>query len=376
MNRRYVATAILSVAMLCLFGYHNKQLNYEGEIVNVYGWYGIIPSSIFKAFERETGIKIIYDVYDNNDTLEAKLLATNSGYDIVFPSFIPYAARQCSMGIFSKLDKSQIPNFQKLEKAVTTKYEEAGGNLDYLVPIFWGTMGIVYDVDIMSAVFPGKVIDSYDVLFSVDLLKKVAKYGVSLPEEFIDIFPQARMYWNIKNKPKSVEDLAIYKSKFKVIRPYIKRFASNTVINAFLAGEICLGITSSDNALRLQRAARQMGRRIKFVIPREAGVIWFDCIAIPKKAPHKDNAYKFLNFLLNHKIVAKITNETGILGNIEDIEQYYQNDITNDNNICPDAESRKVLITGERSTSRDDLLYSKSCNKIWTQIKMNKFEEQ
>ncbi|MBQ3946021.1 MAG: spermidine/putrescine ABC transporter substrate-binding protein PotF, partial [Alphaproteobacteria bacterium] len=160
------------------------------ETVNVYGWYGIIGNEILKDFEKETGIKVIYDVYDNNDTLEAKLLATNSGYDVVFPSFIPYAARQCAMGIYAKLNEDLIPNLKNIQGAITEKFKIAGGDITRLVPMFWGTIGIAYDEEAVRTIFPEAKEVTYDMLLKPENIKKLSQYGVSFPEEYIDIFPQ------------------------------------------------------------------------------------------------------------------------------------------------------------------------------------------
>ena len=151
---------ILFVSFTCLI----KEVPKENS-VNVYGWYGIISKSVLEEFEKETGIKVVYDVYDNNDTLEAKLLATNSGYDIVFPSFIPYAARQSSMGAYMKLDKTLIPNLKNIGGIVTDKFYASGADYDRLIPIFWGTTGIAYNDVLISSALPNEVV-SIDTIFN------------------------------------------------------------------------------------------------------------------------------------------------------------------------------------------------------------------
>ena len=156
MNRHIIIGGLILFA-ICILSLDRA----SKETVNVYGWYGIIGNDILKDFEKETGIKVVYDVYDNNDTLEAKLLATNSGYDVVFPSFIPYAARQCAMGAYTKINKNLIPNLKNIDGKITEKFKQTGGDTTRLIPMFWGTIGIAYDFDAITKIFPNQKM-SYD----------------------------------------------------------------------------------------------------------------------------------------------------------------------------------------------------------------------
>ncbi len=343
---------------------------FSDNIVNIYGWYGIINRDILDEFEKETGVKVVYDVYDNNDTLEAKLLATNSGYDVVFPSFIPYAARQESMGAYLKLDKAKIPNLNNIKGWITDKFTMSGGNLDYLVPIFYGTTGIAYNDVITSKVFPNESV-SLDTLINPNKVSRVAKYGVSMPEESVDIFPILKKYLGLKTPNKSYEDLHVYMKAFSGIRKYIKKFSTSTMINDLLSGEVAIAIGSSDNAWRAIRAAYKMGKRLKYKIP-DGGMLWIDCVCIPSKAPHKDNALKFLNFLLRPDIAARITNESGILTNIPAAIQNFRKDILNDDQVCPtDPDVLMNLNIGGPSRTGTELNYDRAATRTWSKIKSN-----
>ena len=371
MNRNIIIFAVVFFSIIILS--FNKPAK---ETVNVYGWYGVMNREVLSDFEKETGIKVIYDVYDNNDTLEAKLLATNSGYDVVFPSFIPYAARQCNMGAYTKLNKTEIPNLKNIDGYVTEKYQSAGGDTDYLVPIFWGTIGIAYDTDIVYRTFKNEEPISYNILLDPEKIKLISKFGISFPEEYIDIFPQTQVFLNLEDSPNSKTPARIssYMNHFKNLRKYIKKFSSNTMISDLISGEVVVAIGSSDNAWRAQISAKHVGKNLKYIIPKGSGMLWVDCVGIPEKAPHKENAHKFLNYLLRPEVAAKITNYSGILTNIPTATAFFKKEITCDDQICPfDNEVLSNLMIGVPSKNAEDAKYDKMATRAWSQIRMNEF---
>ncbi|MBQ2176119.1 MAG: extracellular solute-binding protein [Alphaproteobacteria bacterium] len=346
------------------------------ETVNVYGWYGIIGNEILKDFEKETGIKVIYDVYDNNDTLEAKLLATNSGYDVVFPSFIPYAARQCAMGIYAKLNEDLIPNLKNIQGAITEKFKIAGGDITRLVPMFWGTIGIAYDEEAVRTIFPEAKEVTYDMLLKPENIKKLSQYGVSFPEEYIDIFPQTAVFLKLMDDDsiKTAEKIKEYVKHFKEVRKYIKKFSSTTLIKDLLSGEVIVAIGCSDNAWRAIQSAKKVNKKIKYIIPKGYATLWIDCMGIPAKAPHKENANKFVNYLLRPEVAAKLTNNTGILVNIPDAYKYFEKEFINDTQVCPqDRELVSGMIMGTPSRNAEDVKTDRMATRAWAQIKMNDF---
>lgn len=348
----------------------------EEKTVNVYGWYGIIPRKIFSDFEKETGIKVIYDVYDNNDSLEAKLLATNCGYDVIFPSFIPYAARQVAMGAYAKLNKDLLPNLENVDGIITQRFKESGGNTDFLVPFFWGTIGIAYESNTVKKIFPNQKIKSFDVLFEKKKIKKLSKYGVSFPEEYVDIFPQTSVFLDFPPNVKNSKNLEQHKNLFKKIRKYITKFSSTTLISDLLSGEVCIAIGSSDNAWRAMHSEQNVNKKIKYVLPEKGTMLWIDCVGIPEKAPHKKNAHLLLNYLLSPEVAVKITNHSGILVNIPKSYENFRDDIKNNTQIFPrDSDLIKNFIIGSPSTSDEDLSFDRKANELWSKIKMNSFED-
>ena len=345
------------------------------ETVNVYGWYGIIPKDILRKFEEETGIRVIYDVYDSNETLETKLLTNNSGYDVVFPSYTPYGARQCVMGAYTKLDYHLIPNIQNIAGALTEKYTDAGGDQTVLVPIFWGTIGIAYNAKEISKIFPGTEM-SYELLLNEEHIRKLSRYGVSFPEEYIDIFPQTAVFLNIMDNKsfRAPEKIQKYMEHFKSIRKYIKKFSSQTLIKDLQSGEVVVAIGCSDNAWRAIKSAKKVGHDIRYVVPERYGVLWIDCVGIPKSAPHKRNAHAFINYLLRPDVSAQITNTTGILVNIPKARKYFCDKIKSTKYICP-REGNEIsnLFFNAPCRNANESRYERIATRAWSKIRSNTF---
>ena len=344
-----------------------SQYNPSDNVVNIYGWYGLLPKSVLEKFEKEYKIKVRFDAYDNNDVLEAKLLSGKNGYDVVFPSFIPYASRQVTMGAFDKINYKLIPNIKNTYGAITDNFKKYGGNTDYIVPILWGTIGIVYNKNIIKKLFPDLKSLTYRELISEGYMKEFSKYGVSFPEEYIDILPQIQTLIN---------DYSDFKAIINVLSPvrkYITKFNSATVIYDVLSEESCIVICSSDYAFKIISAASEVNKNIEFSIPQGSTVLWIDCMAIPKTAPHKENAHKFINFILQPKIAAEITNYSGILLNVPESREYVDDEIKSNKNIFPeDNELISTFILGRAIRNEKDIKYDREANKIWAKIKLNK----
>ncbi len=362
--KNIILSLLLLFFIIILFKNQYKPSN---NVVNVYGWYGLLPKSVLEQFEKEYNIKVRFDAYDNNDVLEAKLLSGNNGYDIVFPSFIPYASRQVTMGAFEKINYKLIPNIKNTYGAISDNFKKYGGNTDYIIPVLWGTIGIVYNKDIINKLFPDLKTLTYRELMSEEYMRAFSKHGVSFPEEYIDILPQIQTL---------IDDYSDFNSIINIISPvrkYITKFNSATVIYDILSEESCIAICSSDYAFKIISTAYDLNKHIEFSIPKGSTVLWIDCMAIPKTAPHKENAHKFINFLLQPKIAAEITNYSGILVNVPESREYVDEAIKENTNIFPkDEELISTFILGRAIRSENDIKYDREANKLWAKIKLNK----
>lgn len=286
--------------------------------VNVYDWYGMLPRHILQKFESETGIRVRYDMYDDNDMLEAKLLASNCGYDVVFPSASPYAARHIKAGLYQPLDKKLLPNLnQPLHPLAMKEMKACDPNMTYCIPYYWGTLGILYDADVVEPLLdqankPRSHLESYALLFDVEWLACVASHGVSLLPESVDVFPAMLTYLGKSSRSQESSDLEAAFEHLRTVRPHIKRFSANRFIQDILLHEVCIAQAWSGEATRAIQMAKKMKRRLVYVVPREGSSLWIDAIAIPKGAPHPKEAHIFINFLLRPDISAQLMSTTFI----------------------------------------------------------------
>jgi putrescine transport system substrate-binding protein len=354
------------VFFLLLHQFNNRQC------VNVYGWYGVLPKSVLDQFEKETGIHVYYDVFDNNEMLEAKLLATNSGYDVVFPTVTPYGARQLLLNVYQKIDKSKLPLFNEsiVEPIILEKMSDIDQNLDFLFPYYWGTTGIAFDEDILNKVIPNEPKDGNNLLFDINILKKISPYGVSFLQEPVDVFPPFLEYCGKGRNNRSFEDLWYASERLSEISRYIRRFSSSRFIIDLVLGEVCVAQSWSGEALRAIEDAKKVGRNIKYIIPKEGGDIWIDAISIPKGAPNVANAYKFINFLLRPDISAEITNATQIATTIVSAKPLIQPSILNNPLIFPTEDVLKTLFISPVFYGKNSETYERVRMRMWAQIKM------
>ena len=348
----------------------NRLPKSEGNVVNVYCFYGMIPHSVLRQFENETGIKVRFDVYDNNEILEAKLLATNSGYDVVMPTSPPYVGRQIAIGVYQPLKKDLLPNLGPLQPIISEKMKTIDPGLVYTVPYFWGTVGIDYDYDTVSKLLPDVDLDSHALIFNPDNLKRLAPYGISFFEEAIDVFPAVLHYLGKNPNSDDYEDLKISHHHLEKLRPYIRRFTSSRFINDLVMGDVCLTQAWSGEAQQAVQEAKEVGRDIRFVIPKEGAGIFIDCLAIPKGARHPRNAHAFINFLIRPDIAAQVTNDTFIPTAIVRSFPLVDKKIRDNASIYPPQESMKTLDLYQLPQGEKTAIYERERNRLWTKIRL------
>jgi len=280
------------------------------EEVHVYNWSDYIEPSLLKKFEKETGIKVVYDTFDSNEVLETKLLAGHTGYDVVVPSGT-FLARQIKAGVFMKLDKSKLPNLKNVWPMIARQLDRYDPGNQYAVNYMWGTTGIGYNVDKVKEVLgPDAPVDSWSLVFDPENMKKLQKCGVHFLDAPAEVIPAALNY--IGENPDSKDPAVLKKAQpvLEAVRPYVRKFHSSEYINALANGEICVAIGWSGDVLmaRDRAAEADNGVRIEYSIPKEGAVLWFDNMAIPADAPNPDAAHKFINFMLDAKNAAAATN--------------------------------------------------------------------
>lgn len=338
----------------------------EDNVVNVYNWSDYIDKSILKDFEEETGIKVVYDVFDSNDVLETKLLAGGSGYDVVVPS-ASFLQRQIKAGAFQKLDKSKLNNYVNLWDTILKRTAIYDPGNTYSVNYLWGTTGLgINQAKILERV-PDAPLNSWSLIFDKKIASKLAGCGIYLLDAVDEIVPAALNYLGLDPTDQSARNLRKAEPLLKSIRPYIKKFHSSEYINALANGDICLAIGWSGDILQARDRASEAGNGVvvEYVIPKEGALMWFDQMAIPEDAKHPENAHKFINYMMKPEIIARASNYVYFAnGNITS-QQYLSEDVIDDVAIYPDEKTLENLYVVEAYGAVPQRVLTRS----WTRIK-------
>jgi putrescine transport system substrate-binding protein len=335
-------------------------------VVNVYNWSDYVDPSVLDDFSKKTGILIRYDTFDSSDTLEAKLLAGQSGYDVVVPTGY-FLAREIAAGIFQKLDKSRLPNLVNSWPEIANRLAAYDPGNQYAVNYMWGTTGIGYNVkDAHRILGPGAVIDSWDYVFDPDKIAKFKDCGVHFLDSSDDIVPSVLRYLHLEPNSNNPADLEKAADVLTKIRPYVRKFHSSEYINALATGEICLALGYSGDIKQAQKRAAEAnnGNEIDYAIPKEGAPLWFDNLAIPKDAPHVTEAHELINHLLEPQVAAKNTNFVSY-ANGDRPSRFVDKAILDDRTIYPDDATMAKLFT----IIAHDLRTQRLVNRLWTRVK-------
>ena len=282
----------------------------EEKVLNVYNWSDYIAEDTLANFEKETGIKVTYDVFDSNEILEAKLVSGSTGYDVVVPS-LTFLARQIKAGVFMPLDKSKLSNYGNLDPEIMAVIANNDPDNTYAVDYLWGTAGIGYNVDLVKkALGKDAPVDSWSLVFDPANLAKLHDCGVYMLDTPSEIIPPVLRY--LGEQPNSFDPAVIQKAVdvLTKLRPYITQFHSSEYINALANGDACVAIGWSGDVFQAKTRADEAnkGVHVAYNIPKEGAPMWFDMMAIPKDAKHPDNAHQFINYLLRPEVMAGISN--------------------------------------------------------------------
>jgi putrescine transport system substrate-binding protein len=336
-------------------------------IVNVYNWTDYIAPAVIEDFSKETGIKVRYDTFDSNDTLETKLLAGKSGYDVVVPT-ANFLERQIKAGVFRPLDKSKLPHLVHVWPDIARRLATYDPGNRHAVNYMWGTTGIGYNVKKMRAALgaDGKV-DSWAAVFTPATLAKFRDCGVYMLDSADDILPSALHYLGLDPNTTKAADLQKAADLVAAIRPSVRKFHSSEYINALATGEICLAVGFSGDIKQAQKRAVEAknGVDIAYAIPKEGAQLWFDNLAIPKDAPNADEAHAFINYLQKPEVAAKNSNFISYANGNLTSQKFIDRAITEDKTIYPDAAVMDRLFT----ISAHDAKTTRLMNRLWTRIK-------
>jgi len=335
--------------------------------VRVYNWSDYIDEELLAKFQTDTGIKLIYDVFDSNEVLETKLLAGGSGYDVVVPSGT-FLQRQIMAGAFQKLDKSKLPNISNTWDVVEKRTAQYDPGNEYSINYMWGTTGIGVNLGkVKEALGDDAPIDSLALVFDPANMEKLAGCGVHFLDAPAEMIPAALKY--IGEDPDSHDPEVIAKAEavFMAVRPYIQKFHSSEYINALANGDICVAVGWSGDVLQARDRAAEAdnGVEIAYNAATEGAQMWFDQMAIPVDAPNPDGAHKFLNFILDAQNMAAASNYVYYANGNKASQEFLVEDVIGDPAIYPSAATLDNLFT----TTPMDSKVQRVVTRLWTKIK-------
>lgn len=340
-------SGLSAAACLCLFG-APAQAQQEEKVLNIYNWSDYIAPDTIANFEKETGIKVRYDNFDNNEILHAKLVAGKTGYDIVVPSS-NWARQQIEGGLLAKLDKSKLPNAKNLDPDIQRKLGEIDPGNNYLVNWLWGFTTVGINVDKVKAALGNEPLPDnvWELAFNPKYTAKLKSCGVSFLDSPSEILPAALHYLGKDPYSKNPADYSAAAQTLKAIRPNVTLFSSSGYINDMAGGSICLALGwSGDINIARQRAVDgKTGQKIEALIPKNGGLLFFDVMAIPADAPHPNNAHMFINYMMRPEVHASLTNTVFYANPNKEGRKFVKPELANNPTVFPNAADMAKMVS-------------------------------
>ncbi|SFX06978.1 polyamine ABC transporter substrate-binding protein [Marinospirillum alkaliphilum] len=361
-----VKMTLLATAVAALM---SGTVSAQSNQVRVYNWSDYIAEDTLSNFTAATGIRVIYDVFDSNEVLEAALLSGRSGYDLVVPSN-HYVTKQISAGAFAKLDHSKLPNMKHLDPVLMKQLADVGASSDYAIPYLWGTNGFGYnEARVLSILGEDAPVDSWALLFDPAITAKLAAggCGISMLDSGEEMLPAALAYLGMNPNSNETRDLEKAAEVISKVRRHVTYFHSSRYISDLANGEICVAAGYSGDIFQAADRAEEAenGNVIIYTIPKEGAALWFDMMAIPADAPNKDNAHALINFLLEPEVIAEITDYVMYANPNKTANSLVDEEIFNDPSIYPTEEVlAKLYIAKERPLATQRVI-----TRAWNRVK-------
>jgi len=338
--------------------------------LHVYNWSDYIAPNTVADFEKQTGIKVVYDVFDSNEVLEGKLMAGSTGYDIVVPSS-SFLARQLQSGVFLPLDRSKLPNYKNLDPDLMKKLEQHDPGNKYAIPYLWATTGIGYNVEkVKAALGKDAPVNSWDLVLKPENLEKLKSCGVSFLDAPEEIFATVLNYMGKDPNSSDAKDYTAATDLLLKLRPSIRYFHSSQYINDLANGNTCVAVGWAGDILQAKNraVAAKNGVDIAYSIPKEGALAFFDMLAIPKDAKNVDEAYQFINYLMEPKVMAQISNTVFYASGVKASLPFVDEAIRNNPGIYPTPETMAKLFTLKVQEPKLDRVRTRA----WTKVKSGK----
>lgn len=337
----------------------------EEKVLHVFNWSDYIAEDTIPNFEKQSGIKVTYDVFDSNDVLETRLLAGNSGFDVVVPS-ASFLERQIKAGVFQKLDKSQLPNLKNMDPDIMNRVGLHDPGNEYAIPYLWGTTGIGYNEDKIKKILGDARPDSWNYLYDPKLAAKFKDCGISLLDAPDEILKTVLAWMGRDPNSQKEEDLKAAEAKLMPIRPFVRKIHSSQYIDDLANGDLCIAVGWSGDILQARDRATEAGQgvKIKFAIPKEGTIVWFDMLAIPADAKHPKNAHALINFLMEPQVAANNSNFVNYANGNGASLAMVNDEVKNDPGIYPTPEVKAKLFPS-LAYGED---FQRLMNRMWTKF--------
>ena len=338
----------------------------QEKVLNIFNWADYIDPQILIDFEQEYGIRVNYDIYDAGEVVDIKLMAGRSGYDIVIHS-ASASSRLQPAGIYHPIDYSRLTNWHHVDKQLVSMAEQHYSNGMEGVPYMWGTTGIAYNVDMVNQRMPDAPLDSARLVFDPQVIAKFADCGVSFLDDPQSVIAMAMIYLGYPANSVDKQHLQEVEKLLKAVRPHIKYFSSTKMLLDLPSEEVCIAMSwSGDYSVASTRAAMAgLDIEIAYSIPKEGSVFWFDNIYIPNDAPHKENAYLFIDYILRPQVIAAASNYIGYANANHSATAFVDPEMTSDIAIYPDSATLEILQATEVLVPKLERVRSRT----WTRIK-------
>ena len=326
----------------------------EEKVLNIYNWSDYIADDTLANFEKETGIKVRYDTYDNNEILHAKLVAGKTGYDIVVPSST-FARLQIDGGLVQKLDKSQLPNMKNLDPDIMAQMAKIDPGNQHLINWLWGYTTIGINTAKVKAALGGEPIPAnvWELFFNPKYISKLKGCGVSTLDSATEVLPAALHYLGKDPFSKNPSDYQEAGALLKSVRPYVTLFSSSGYINDMAGGSICmaLGWNGDINIARARAIEGKTGQDIVALVPKTGGILFFDMMAIPADAAHPKNAHLFINYIMRPEVSAALTNKVKYANVNKEAKKLVKPEIANNPSSYPSAAEMGTMVAPKALTN-------------------------
>lgn len=343
----------------------------EEKTLHIYNWSDYIAPNTVPDFQKETGINVVYDVFDSNEVLEGKLMAGSTGFDLVVPS-ASFLERQLAAGVFQPLDKSKLPNYKNLDPDLLKMVAQHDPGNKYAIPYLWATTGIGYNVEkVKAALGKDAPVDSWDLVLKPENLEKLKSCGVSFLDAPAEIYATVLNYLHLDpNSTKASDYTGAANDLLLKLRPNIRYFHSSQYINDLANGDICVAIGWAGDVMQASNRAKEAknGVNVAYSIPKEGALAFFDVFAIPADAKNLDEAYQFLNYLMEPKVIAQVSNTVYYASGNLAATPLVNADVRNNPGIYPPADVRAKLFTLKVQDPKIDRVITRS----WTKVKTGK----